>query len=172
MLTSSMCPWSTSAATKEHVSGLSFSTGAIDLSHTVYIIPLLSGFTLDRGSALTTDFSIGVALEIKSATSYDRIYRTTSTACVSWVKSYRLTYDQTAVQLTQQTYVDGQFMVGSAGVPSSYTAPQLTSPATYFAGVNNFSFSGSQTQFSFNTSTFTLTSTGYNFINISTINHR
>lgn len=82
-------------------SAIGFSTGSIDLTHNVYIMPFLCGFALDRGSSLSTPFSIGVSLEITSASGYNRIFRTTGTAMVYYVSSFRITYDQTAVQASQ-----------------------------------------------------------------------
>lgn len=86
--------------------------------------------------------------------------------------SYRITYDQTAVQATQKTYLDAVFLTGTNTVPSSYSLV-WSDPINYFAGVSHFNFSSSQVpRFSYNVTTFTLTSTGYVFLNISTINYR
>jgi hypothetical protein len=50
---------------REKTNSINFSTGSIDLTHDVYIMPFLTGFALDRGVSLSTFFSIGVSLEIK-----------------------------------------------------------------------------------------------------------
>lgn len=100
-------------------------------------------------------------MEITSASGYNRVYRTLGTASVVYVKSYRITYDQTAVQETQQTYLDAQFFVARNGVadPYSLVFSELTN---YFAGINNFTFTTSQVlKFSFSLSAYTLTSPGY-----------
>lgn len=142
------------------------------MTHNVYIMPFLCGFALDRGSSLSTPFSIGVSLEITSASGYNRIYRTTGTAIIYYVSSYRVTYDQTNVQSTQKTYLDAEFFTATNGVSDPYSLV-FSDPSNYFAGINNFTFSTSQiAQFSFNTTSFALTSSGYVFLNISTLNYR
>jgi hypothetical protein len=47
---------------RQTVAGVGFSTGAIDLTHDVFIMPFLVGFILDRGSSISSFFSIAVSL--------------------------------------------------------------------------------------------------------------
>jgi hypothetical protein len=165
-------PMRAATGIRSSVAFVSFSTGSIDMTHNVYIMPFLASFTLDRGSP-ETFFSIGVSLEIFNSTGYNRIYRTTGTTSVEFVKSYRITYDQTAVQATQQTYLDTQFMVGVNSVPGAYTPFIFSVPENYFAGLNNLSFLASQVpEFTFNLATFSLEPSDYEILNVSTINYR
>lgn len=135
-------------------------------------MPIITGFLLDLGSTLSTFFSVGVSLEIVSATGYTRIVRTTGTAGVLYLRNMRINYDQTAVQSTQQTYLDAEFFIGNNGVSDPYSLV-FSDSSNYFAGLNNFTFGVNQlAQFSYNPNTFTLTSSGYGYINMSTLNYR
>lgn len=111
-----------------------FSTGPIDLTHTVYIMPFHNGVILYRASA-NDSFQFKVTLEIINATSYYRIHATDGTCQVKSASQYRLTYDQTAVQMTQQTYLDAVFFTASNSVPNAYSLT-FSDPTNYHCGIN------------------------------------
>lgn len=150
---------------------INFSTGAIDMTHAVYIMPFVNSVYLYRPST-SDNFIFKITLEIINSTSYYRNHATDGNCQLTYASQYRITYDQTAVQATQQTYLDASFFTASNGVPAAYSLV-YSSSVNYHAGINHVNFSGSPApQFDFDTVAFTLSSTGYVFLNLSTINYR
>lgn len=156
---------------REYKTVINFSTGAINMSHAVYIMPFINSVILKRAST-NDNFVYKATLEIINSTSYYRIHATDGNCLLSYACQYRITYDQTAVQSTQKTYLDAQFFTGSNGTPNSYSLI-FSDPTNYHCGVNHYNFSGTiAPEFRFDPVTFTLTSTSYVFVNLSTINYR
>lgn len=150
---------------------IGFSTGAIDMTHAVYIMPFISRVVLYRPS-ISDNFIFKVTLEIVDSTTYNRIHATDGNCLLSSASQYRITYDQTAVQATKKTYLDAQFFTGNNSTPNPYSLV-FSDPTNYHSGINHFDFSGTVApKFSYDPVTFTLTSTGYVFLNLSTINYR
>lgn len=141
------------------------------MTHAVYIMPFVNAITLYRPST-SDNFIYKVTLEIINSTSYYRVHATDGNCRLSYACQYRITYDQTTVQSTQKTYLDAQFFVGNNSTPSPYSLV-FSDPANYHCGLNHYNFTGTTApQFSYDPVTFTLTSTGYVFLNLSTINYR
>ena len=127
---------------------------------------------LNRAST-SDDFVAKVKLEVVNSTNYNRIYSTDSTCRILQSAQYRLTFDQTALQATQTTYVDVTFFIGTNGVAAPFSLI-FSDPTNIIAGFNNIAFSGTgpAPQFSFDPITLTLTSPGYLALNITTVNYR
>lgn len=150
---------------------ITFSTGSIDMTHAVYIMPFIYSVVAYRPT-LSDVFVTKVSLEIINSTNYYRVHATDGNCRLFYLSQYRITYDQTTVQSSQQTYLDAQFFVVTNGASNPYSLI-FSDPTNYHAGINHYNFAGGTVpSFSFDTVAFTLSSAGANLLNLSTINYR
>ena len=140
-----------------------------DYTRAIYFLPFLTQVTLYRPS-LSDSFVFKVSMET-IANGYDLIHATDGNCQVQAAAQYRITLDQTAVQASQ-IYLDVQFFAGINSTPNPNRLV-FSDKSSYVCGINHFNFAGTMApQFRYDPVTFTLTSTGYVFLNLTTVNFR
>lgn len=140
-----------------------------DYTHAIYCIPFLTTLTLYRPS-LSDSFVFKVSMET-TASGCRTTHATDGNCQVQIATQYRLVLDQTAAQ-TSQTYLDVQFFAGINSTPNP-SRLVFSDKSSYVCGINHFNFAGTMApQFRYDPVTFTLTSTGYVFLNLTTVNFR
>lgn len=126
---------------------------------------------MNKGAS--SNFQLEIVTMPYNATNYKCIYKTSGTTTVSWVAYYSIAYDETAVQETQNRYIDAIFRVATSGVLADYSLI-ATDSTNYHAGINTFNFSNTNgINFNFSTTNYSIsTSTAYLYLNFSTWNNR
>ena len=151
---------------------IKFATGDINLTHTNFMLPFLTGFKIS--SISSSYFATKLTLEIKNSSHYYYNFSVDGDNYLTSGIYTRIIYDQTAVQQTKQTYLDAGFAVANNSLPQTAISFLFSSTTNFMAGINTFNYSvGAILNFNFSTTTFHLISTGsYNHLNLSMWNFR
>lgn len=112
----------------------------LDLTHRTIILVFINSILVKRNGG---DFNVTVWATIDSPNLYT-LYTGTSGVCTIHAMTYsRVTFDQTALQATQLTYIDSGSISGSSNTWSMLTlAVPYSSSTNFMAGLTSFAYPG------------------------------